>query len=283
MKPEDPRHGTEAGYEQHRRDNEDPCAACVDGDLKASRRRSKRRTMGAVYQLPLGDLYWTLQALKKRGATYDDLCEWSGAVESQVWRALNGSPETPVYARTWRRFDEMKVGRIITPLGVTRRIQALMWLGYSAPQIADAAGCHVDSVRDSRDQPRVFVARRFKTGIADAYDRLSMTLPTGETKQDRAGITRTRNMARRKGWLAPLMWTDIDDVDECPDLSNSWDEASVDHAIVQRVLDGRPKPRKLTTAETAEIVRRALALGMSTHHIKHQFKIKPERYTKAAA
>lgn len=28
MTPEDPRHGTEAGHSQHRRDGEEPCSAC---------------------------------------------------------------------------------------------------------------------------------------------------------------------------------------------------------------------------------------------------------------
>lgn len=217
MSPEDPRHGSEAGNEQHLRDGENPCDACVEADRIASRRRSKRKAMGYRYQAPLGDIYWRLQTLRAQGATYDDLMEWSGVVESQIWRALNGSPETIVYARTWHRLNDMNVGRIITPIGITRRIRALMWLGYSAQQIAAASGCHPDTIRDARDQPREFLARKVKTGIADAYDRLSMTLPTGDTKQERAGITRSRNYARHNGWLAPFAWINVDDVNEHPD------------------------------------------------------------------
>lgn len=281
MNPADPRHGSEAGHEQHIRDGEDPCDACVDGDLKASRRRSKRKSMGAVYQLPLGDLYWKIQALKKRGATYDDITAWSGVVDSQVWRVLNGSPETVVYARTWRRLDEMKVGRIITPLGVTRRIRALTWLGYSAQQIAAAAGCHSDTIRDARDQPREFLARKVKVGIADAYDRLAMTLPTGETKQDRAGITRSRNTARRNGWLAPLMWDDIDDCDERPEL-DAVDGDDFDPVVVDRILAGDFR-LKATPPERTEVARRWAEAGRAMNEIARLTGWRIERYYRKGA
>lgn len=254
MSPEDPRHGTEAGHEQHLRDNEDPCAACIHGDLIAARRRTKRKAMGFRYQAPLGDIYWRLQALRKQGATYDDIMSWTGVVESQVWRALNGGPDTLVYARTWHRFNDMKVGRIITPLGTTRRIRALTWLGYSAIQIAAESGCHPDTIRDARDQPREFLARKVKVGIADAYERLAVTIPEGATKQDRAGITRSRNTARRNGWLAPLMWDDIDSPDEHPELDAA-DGDDFDPVVVDRILSGDWQ-LKATPAERAEVIAR---------------------------
>lgn len=254
MHPRDQRHGTEAGHEQHLRDGEDPCDACVEGDRIASRRRGKRKAMGYRYQAPLGDIYWRIHSLRNEGATYDDLMAWSGVVESQIWRVLNGGPDTLVYARTWHRLNDMQPGRIITPLGVTRRIRALMWLGFSAQQIAAEAGCHPDTVRDARDEPREFLARKVKIGIADAYDRLSLTLPQGATKQDRAGISRSRNYARRNGWLAPLMWDQIDSPNEHPEL-DVVDGDDFDPVVVDRILAGDYR-LTATPAEKAEVVRR---------------------------
>lgn len=43
-----------------------------------------------------------------------------------------------------------------------------------------------------------------------------MTTATGVTKQERAGVTRSRNIAIRKGYAPPLAWNNIDDPNELP-------------------------------------------------------------------
>jgi hypothetical protein len=126
MLPDDARHGSEAGHEQHLRDKEDACDACIDADLKASRRRTKLKTMGAQFLVPLGGLYDELQALRDRGAVVDDIAEWANISDSQVWRALNNGPEGKIYARTYRALRDMRPGPILTPVGAQRRVRRLM-------------------------------------------------------------------------------------------------------------------------------------------------------------
>lgn len=43
MSPEDPRHGTEAGYQAHKRDREKACRPCTDAAVAARARRDGRR------------------------------------------------------------------------------------------------------------------------------------------------------------------------------------------------------------------------------------------------
>ena len=284
MLPNDPRHGSEAGHEQHRRDGEEACGPCDDAKLKASRRRRKRRQMGHRYTLPAGRAYDRMARWREGGASYDDLVEHTGLEESVISRVLTEGPTGTIYTRTYLAIMQAPTTMPLTTIGATRRIQALQRLGWPIERIAIEAGVHRDTILDART-PRVFVARRTRHAIADAYERLHMTVPTGETKQHRAGITRARNYAERHGWLPPMMWEDIDDAAECPviprDLPAHKSQHLIDHALVQRVADGEDRPRKLTRAEAEEVVRILRARGLTSGEIE-RFGFKPERYGKGA-
>ncbi len=138
---------------------------------------------------------------------------------SQVWTYLKNGPEYVVYERNYQLIMAARPGRFLTTVGITRRIQALIWMGYSAPVIAAEAGLHHESIRDSRDEPADWLTVRVRAAVADAYDRLSMRQPTAANDRYQAGISRSRNMARRKGWSSPLTWDDqtIDDPRATPE------------------------------------------------------------------
>lgn len=210
----DSRHGSEAGHEQHMRDNETPCPPCREAKLRASRRRSKRKQQGHRYTVPTGDLTRRLEDWRAAGATYGEIADHLGIVESRVWEIINDAPER-IYTRTAVAIVSAD-GMPVTTVGVTRRIQALTWMGYSANRIADAAGCHLDTIRDARHEPRTFLARKVRDGVARAYEELHMHAATATTQQERAGVTRSANMARRNGWAAPMAWECIDDQRETP-------------------------------------------------------------------
>ncbi|MCD4535669.1 hypothetical protein LRP67_16370 [Nocardioides sp. cx-169] len=214
MSPEDSRHGTEAGHEQHVRDGEDPCAACHHAKIIAGRRRTKRKTMGYVYQRPLGPLFAVLRNLIDKGVTSREIEAATGLVESQVWRAINGGPETVVYTRTWHKIATIDLDKIVTPIGITRRIRALRWQGYSTDAIARRAGCHVDTVRDAQEDVRMFIASKVRDGIVAAYEEMSFEPPRPRGQQEKAGVTRSRNTALRRGWHSPMAWDRIDLDDE---------------------------------------------------------------------
>lgn len=215
MPADDPRHGTEAGNEQHRRDGEDPCPECDHAKLIAARRRTKRKTQGFLYTLPGGPAYDRIIRWREGGASYDDISILTGLEESNISRLLLGGRDTILYARTYNRIMRAPTKMPLTSVGATRRIQALHRLGYSAIRIAEESGVNLDTILDAR-YPRVFIARRVRVSIADAYERLHMSIPDGDTKQVRAGITRARNLAERSGWSPPLAWDDIDDAAETP-------------------------------------------------------------------
>lgn len=217
MLPDDPRHGSEAGFEQHLRDDETPCESCARGDILAGRRRHKRKAMGHVYTLPLGQPnHDKLTTLRRKGASWGQLAEWVGVSDSVIWRLLTDGPEQMVYTRTFVRVRDMKPGRIVTTVGVTRRLRALAWLGYTSPVVAAESGVHEDTVRDARNGVLAFVHETTATALVATYDRLSMTLAEPRDAYEQRGITRSRNHARRARWSPPLAWDDIDDPDAEP-------------------------------------------------------------------
>ena len=104
----------------------------------------------------------------------------------------------------------------LAPHGVQRRLQALVALGYTWERLDDELG---EISRQSEKwalgrMAYVFPSTHAK--VVEVYERLSMTLPPTSTPAERGAATRSRNRARRNGWLPPLAWTNIDDPDESP-------------------------------------------------------------------
>lgn len=111
-------------------------------------------------------------------------------------------------------------GASVPVLGTARRLQALTAAGYTARQLATAAGTPHQTISELTGcrHPYVFVstARR----IAELFDRLQLTPPP---QPDSYGARRAKARAARRGWAPPLAWDDdtIDDPAAKPDLGSS--------------------------------------------------------------
>lgn len=211
MSPDDPRHGTVAGYVQHTRRGIAACEPC----RKAKMRYEKVRVI------------------------------------------QGGSLKVPA-------------------LGTQRRIQALRSLGYSLLEIAAEGGWGTEHAAFQYTLRAETITRKTADRIAAVYDRLSMTPATGPK------ANRLRILASKKGWVGPLAWDDIDnDLHPAPAYKRGPRRDEIDEAMVLRVIEGGPRPRKLTPAEGAEVVRRLLASGYSPIQIAEHCGIKPERYYRA--
>jgi len=136
-------------------------------------------------------------------------------------------------------------------LGTIRRIQALQAIGWSVPEIAKRAGIHHQHIYNLHRHATVYTSTA--AAISEVYEQMAMTLPPESTTGERISATRARNHARRKGWLPPLAWTNIDDPDEHPDLTATDDLP--DPVVVERILGGDFALRA-TKAERWEVIRR---------------------------
>lgn len=265
MRPDDPRHGTEAGYMQHYRDSERPCDDCSKAKMLAARRRNKRKTMGHRYQLPAGKAWERLLYWRDGGASLNDIERHAGIEESVAVRITDNGPEQLIYARTFLAIMQAPAKMPLTTIGATRRIRALMWLGYSANVIAEHSGIHHETIADAR-QPRVFVALRVREAIAETYERLHMRLPSTEERYQKASVSRTRNYARKHGWLPPLAWDDIDDGNEHPEGAPMQTKSELDPIVVERIVSGDYR-MPATDAERLEVIRIWQADGIGNNEI----------------
>lgn len=214
MNADDPRHGTEAGNEQHQRDGEESCAACYKAKLIASRRRNKRKQMGYTYTVPADTARARLTMWRQGGATYGEIADHTGVEESRVWEILN-DPAGRIYTRTHNAIMRAK-GWPVTALGVTRRVQALCRLGYSMPTIAAACGVSHDTIADLRTNVPVFVSRKVRAGVVAGFAELEMKTPGQAGDYQRRSVTRALGHAERMGWPPPMAFDDIDDPTEQP-------------------------------------------------------------------
>lgn len=139
----------------------------------------------------------------------------------------------------------------IPALGVQRRIQALMCLGWTSADIAREAGLHnrngvLRVLHGQNGRPCSWVERKTYRRFAEVYERLCMTIPDHSPHR-----ARCRSLALKKGYLPPLSW---DDIDRDPDPAQGDLDAGIDEVKVQRVLSGIAQD--CTTEERIQVIER---------------------------
>ncbi|WP_157680191.1 hypothetical protein [Mycobacterium dioxanotrophicus] len=97
----------------------------------------------------------------------------------------------------------------VDAIGTTRRIQALVALGWTQGQIAAELGTKQTAV--SAIALRGKVTAETAIAVKELFERWSMTLGP-------SSLTRLRAIA--KGWAPPLAWDELDDPGEKPNLGS---------------------------------------------------------------
>lgn len=187
-------------------------------------------------------------AHRKDGEEACDACKRAAAAAEarRVWNLMQGKP-----------------GRV-PAVGTTRRIQALVRLGYDMVTLGREIGCEPMMVKKWADRTAAddYVFWDTRERVAAVYERLAMHLPPTETTGQRNAVTRSRRRAERKGWPPPLAWDNPDDPDEMP---KGWRRPSagedVDPIVVQRLLELQRV--RSTRAEKVEAMRQWRAMGRS--------------------
>lgn len=137
----------------------------------------------------------------------------------------------------------------IGALGTRRRIRALAAIGHPLSSVAKAAGISVMSVSYIRSGTTRTVTPAMAEKVADAYERLSMTVGTSE---------QTRALAKAQGWHPPLAYDEdgaIDDPKHRPQRDPRAESFRfLDEVAITEAMSGRRV--ELTRAERREAVRR---------------------------
>jgi len=172
--PDDPRHGTNAGYIAHAFTDRNYCEPC-----RAAHVRKRKET--------------SLRILRGQRAKID-------------------------------------------ATGTVRRVQALLALGHTHPEIAAASGGAKNISKNVILNRYGHVHVDVVQAIKRAYEQLSMTVPTHWRNQECA------RRAKKLGYLPPLCWDDdrIDDPSYRPSLARAdvHKHDQVDPVVVERILAG---------------------------------------------
>ena len=142
----------------------------------------------------------------------------------------------------------------IPSTGTWRRLRALTVMGWSMSSLSTRTGVPECTLHALRDPAHATTRPRFAAAVATVYDELSMT-----PGPCRYAATR----ARRKGWLPPLAWDDIDDPSETPGATATDD--GLDEVAVLRLMEGSSTTS--TLEERTEAVRRLASRGMTDRAI----------------
>lgn len=140
----------------------------------------------------------------------------------------------------------------VSPRGVQRRIEALMFMGWRQADIAEIGGwCGKQRIQELTRRKLVHPSTVER--VDQVYRALCMK---------RGPSPETRYYAKRKGYVGPLAWDDIDNDPEPTGIPSGYQrqhDTQPDMMIVRAVIDGARSPEGISVAD-----RRAVALILRT-------------------
>jgi hypothetical protein len=258
----------------HRKGRYCPCGHCRAIACRSERRRRERIARGELIWGDLDAVLAHIELLRKTGMGVRSIAEEAGVgqttINRMLWTFATGGRTEKVTANVARRllsvrYDVRKLpsGTIVDSTGARRRLQALLVAGsgtrcWTVPLLAEQLG--VDRMRLLKYTHMPRYSAGVCVRILDLFERLWLTEPPDVGK---FSASRTRNMARRKGWVGIGAWDDdtIDDPDARPRLDAESDPNGLDENIVIDALAGRLRIGGLTEPERVEVARRLIRRG----------------------
>lgn len=273
MTPDDPRHGKRSGYLAHRRANQDPCDPCTAAhtrQCKEYRHRTSNRTVPV--RVPGAQVLELLDLVTAAGITDHAFCAAAGLSTSQLTRIRRHTCD--VNESTMTRIRNTLANLTLHPKAIVsaslthERVKSLMAQAFARNWIAAETGWVMPS--------NWLRLERVRYSSAVAVRDLALQIG------DRRGPSQmTATWAVKHGWQVAAAWDDpgtvtwpvgwFDQVEEPISL--------LDDAAIERRVAGDTTVR-LHKGETAEVVRRLLASGVTTTLIREVHGIKAERYIK---
>ena len=131
------------------------------------------------------------------------------AVCSAVWNAYHR------WLRSQRKLGKLRGGSSVLSWPSQRRLQSLVAIGWSAPEIARRAGISQNNINGilSRSQ----ITRAHAAQIDKVWRELRYQKPNPQSKSERISVHGALRRAKNNGWVPAICWDNIDDPDCVPD------------------------------------------------------------------
>lgn len=193
------------------------CTPCLD----AARRHDKRTRINTEHgtssyvdaaparahvELLLTDL--TIGQIEARsGLNRMSLYALLGRSGRKPSRRITRKTEQALLAITPRRVDPRDHGILVDPTGTTRRLQALMALGWPGAHLVERLGWSHRTLWVLTASPGPIRAAT-RDDVLELYRELS-----SQTPEPSKWVTLRRRLSRERGWAPPAAWDD-DEIDE---------------------------------------------------------------------
>ena len=163
--------------------------------------------------------------LSSQGVGWEQTAVLAGVSRGTVSKLLYGTKDSPPTRRIRPEteaailavrpaLDAVDDRTIVDATGTRRRLQGLAWQGWSMARLSAriGPGCQLSSVLSRDVRVRAATAR----AVLGLCRELHGQQPPEETRAERAAAARTRNHARKMGWVPIAAWDAIDDPDAEP-------------------------------------------------------------------
>lgn len=267
MSPDDPRHGTRAGYQAHRKAGQNPCGPCLRGRAREDKLLSYDRHRGVRIDYTAAEVYAVLEPWLALGCSGGAIAAAAGLGVTHGSRLMERVTE----GRPFRRVTYLAIAHLteadLSPTTTVyadltkTRVYSLMAAGHPLTAMP------IPSTGRWRDYPTVTVAQARR--VRDYYTE----------HQDTTGPSEfTRSRALRNGHMPPAAWDDPGTLA----WPLGWHSPigvcdAVDEVAVQRILSGDWRA-PANHAERVEVVHRWRTTGRSLSELARLTGWKPERY-----
>lgn len=239
------------------------CTPCVEAHNARERRRVKLKAYGRFDSglVDADPVREHILMLSEYGIGYKRVAELAGVgvtgVRTLIWGRQDPGPrfgEIPKRVAREKAEKILAVEAIVENLGARqpipstgahRRVQALVTRGWSLSKIAGRLDMQIANFWKVMKSDRIGAGLHRR--IAELYDELWDQTPPHEEWHDAAAYTRTLNYAKKKGFLPPLAWDDIDTDPEPERDVVQQGRATADEVLddVEFLLEGGESPQQV--------------------------------------
>lgn len=226
------------------------CGPCKQANRDYELRRHKDAAYGRERLIDSGPARAHLKALIEQGMGLKQIAVQAGLSHgslSKVWYGHKGRPPSKrVRPETAERIlavtyspETLLGGSKVDAAGTLRRLQALVYNGWSIRQLGEMLG---DSDLHAVFHRRWVSARRYRE-VKELYARLWTVKPPQVTRKEKYTVTRSHNFAVARGWKPGAWWNDIDNdpdpgYSEVPLDEPLDDDPVIDEIAIERRIAG---------------------------------------------
>jgi plasmid maintenance system antidote protein VapI len=210
------------------------CRPCRDANSTDNRRRVRDQMYGNPSYVDAGPARAHIEALTAAGMGLKRIVAVSDISQGQLWKLIygkrrHGGERTP--SRRIRPATEARIlaitldladGARVDSTGTSRRIQALVAVGWSMSKIATRLGIDRGNFT-ALAQGRTAVTVAHAKAVTTLYDQLWDQVPEHAEWRAYIAYSRSLSYAAKAGWVVPMAWDEdtIDNPDASPDLAGT--------------------------------------------------------------